>query len=87
MHNNTMKQNYVYAFVRMSFGCTTIFKSLLAINVEHLDYLGFAISPIISSQDVHVDLIFNLAQSLSILSVYHWLYTGTLFIWKLVYNK
>ena len=67
-----MKQNYVYAFVRMSFGCTTIFKSLMAINVEHLDYLGFAISPIISSHDLKVDLIFNLAQSSSILSVYHW---------------
>ena len=72
MHNNTMKQNYVYTFVRMSFGYTTIFKLIMAINVEHLDYLGFAISPIISSHDVKVDLIFNLAQSFSILSVYHW---------------
>ena len=87
MHSNTIKQNHVYAFVRMSFGSNAIFKSLMALNVQHLDYSGFAISPIISSQDVHVDLIFNLAQSLSILSVYHWLYTGTLFIWKLVYNK
>ena len=53
----------------MSFGYTTIFKLIMAINVEHL---GFAISPIISSHDVKVDLIFNLAQSFSILSVYHW---------------
>ena len=72
MHSNTIKQNHVYAFVRMSFGSTAIFKSLMAINVEHLDYLGFAISPIISSHHVKVDLIFNLAQSFSILSVYHW---------------
>ena len=66
-----MKQNYVYAFVRMSFGYTTIFKLIMAINVEHLDYLGFAISPIISSHDVKVDFIFNIAQSFSVLSVYH----------------
>ena len=64
MHNNTMKQNYVYTFVRMSFGYTTIFKLIMAINVEHLDYLGFAISPIISSHHVKVDLILILRNHL-----------------------
>ena len=72
MHSNTIKQNHVYAFVRMSFGSNAIFKSLMAINVEHLDCSGFAISPIISSHDVKVDLIFDLVRLFNILSIYHW---------------
>ena len=72
MHGNTIKQNHVYAFVRMSFGSNAIFKSLMALNVQHLDYSGFAISPIISSHHEKVDFIFNLVRSFSILSVNHW---------------
>ena len=72
MHSNTIKQNHVYAFVRMSFGSTAIFKSIMAINVEHLDYSGFAISPIISSHHEKVEFIFNLVRSLSILIINHW---------------
>ena len=72
MHSNTIKQNNVYAFVRKSFGYRTIFKSLMTINVEYLDYSNLDISPNISSHDVKVDLIFNLARSFSILNVYNW---------------
>ena len=64
MHSNTIKQNHVYAFVRMSFGSTAIFKSLMAINVGYLDYSGFATSPIISSHHEKVDFILILCDHL-----------------------